>query len=159
MCSTASGLSARLHDPEAAQRASRKIDVDLAAAMQRYYAFANSATSAPSSRGIQEVQLEQGFEFQNRVNEYIAAEGCGPGGTPLPEDQRQPVPPPPPTWQSTPTPRAPQSPTPNYHPCNNTGDCWCPCEVTDRRQAAFGELGKYRGVSHDRQRRCRLASQ
>lgn len=40
-------LSARLHDPEGAERASRKIDVDLAAAMQRYYAFANSVTSAP----------------------------------------------------------------------------------------------------------------
>lgn len=42
------GLSARLHDPKPAEGANRKIDVDLAAAMQRYYAFANSVTSAPT---------------------------------------------------------------------------------------------------------------
>jgi hypothetical protein len=47
------GLSARLHDPEPDERANRKIDVDLAAAMQRYYAFADSVISAPrTSRAI-----------------------------------------------------------------------------------------------------------
>jgi hypothetical protein len=47
------GLSARLHDPDPSERGNRKIDVDLAAAMQRYYAFANTVISAPRrSRAI-----------------------------------------------------------------------------------------------------------
>jgi len=87
------------------------------------------------SKGLPGDPSEQGMEFFNCFNDYVAAEGCGPGGTPLPEDQRQPVPPPPPVWtpgrkkptpptpqpappapQSPPIPDAPSTPTP---PTNN----------------------------------------
>jgi RHS repeat-associated protein len=56
--------------------------------------------------------------FDRCVNDYIAKEGCGPGGTPLPADQRQPVPPP--TWTPGRQPPKPNTPTPNYVPGNNT---------------------------------------
>ena len=67
--------------------------------------------------------LEQGKgsnAFDRCVNDYIEKERCGPGGTPLPADQRQPVPPPPPTWTPGRQPPKPNTPTPNYVPGNNT---------------------------------------
>lgn len=69
--------------------------------------------------------LEQGkgaAAFDRCVNDYIEKEQCGPHGTPLPEDQKQPVPPPPPPWQggTAHQPPKPNTPTPNYVPGNNT---------------------------------------
>jgi hypothetical protein len=64
--------------------------------------------------------LEQGkgsSAFDRCVNDYIEKQGCGPGGTPLPADQRQPVPP---TWTPGRKPPTPNTPTPNYVPGNNT---------------------------------------
>jgi RHS repeat-associated protein len=72
------------------------------------------------SKGLPGGRMDQGFAFQNCVNDYIKNEGCGPGGTPLPADQRQPAPAPKPTpapRSPQPTPETPSTPIP---PANNT---------------------------------------